>query len=135
MLEWLRRRRASSAALQDTAGELEKRLKAANKRLSSAVSGLTNGRGTDFDIAFQSAFQDVLKLERQLAAAKGEQYAEPLDFPVNWDTGAPLPQLLVNDYRAAGLPDQRTRSALGRVLRRGERSGERAGRSLGARRV
>src|SRR4051794_5203846 len=28
------------------------------------------------------------------------EYAEPLDFPVQWDTGAPLPQLLVNDYRA-----------------------------------
>ena len=42
----------------------------------------------------------VLVLERELAAAKGEEYAVPLDFPVKWDAGCPLPHLLCNDYKA-----------------------------------
>jgi hypothetical protein len=42
----------------------------------------------------------VLGAERALAAAKGEQHAVPIDFPAEWDIGAPLPHLLQNDYRA-----------------------------------
>jgi hypothetical protein len=40
-----------------------------------------------------------LQLECELAAAKGEEYAVPLDFPVQWDTGAPLPHVIQNDYK------------------------------------
>jgi hypothetical protein len=39
----------------------------------------------------------VLQAERNLAAAKSEPYAVPIEFPVFWDTGAPLPYLLKND--------------------------------------
>jgi hypothetical protein len=46
------------------------------------------------------AHAELLQWERKLAAAKGEEYAVPLDFPVQWDIGAPLPHLLANDYRA-----------------------------------
>ena len=49
---------------------------------------------------YRIAHQDVLRLERQLAAGKGEEYAEPCDFPLKWDVGAPLPHLLTNDNRA-----------------------------------
>jgi hypothetical protein len=38
----------------------------------------------------------VRSLERQLAAARGQEYAEPFDFPVKWDVGAPMPHLLAN---------------------------------------
>lgn len=48
---------------------------------------------------FHAARQDVLRLERELAAARSEQYAVPCDFPVRWDVGAPLPFLLCNDNR------------------------------------
>ena len=41
-----------------------------------------------------------LYLKRELAAAKGEEYAVPVDFPVKWDAGCPLPHLLCNDYKA-----------------------------------
>jgi len=41
----------------------------------------------------------VLQAERNLAAAKNESFAVPIDFPVIWDTGAPLPYLLRNDYQ------------------------------------
>lgn len=42
----------------------------------------------------------MLEAERRLAAARNEEYAEPIAFPVAWDVGAPLPHLLMNDYRA-----------------------------------
>src|SRR5262249_28882577 len=48
---------------------------------------------------FWEADHAVLHLERELAEAKGEEHAVPLDFPFQWDTGAPLPYLLQNDNR------------------------------------
>jgi len=48
---------------------------------------------------FSAACDAVLAAERALARAKGEQYAVPLDFPVAWDIGAPLPHLLQSDNR------------------------------------
>jgi hypothetical protein len=41
----------------------------------------------------------ALEAERALASAKGQDYAAPIDFPVMWNTGAPLPHLLRSDYR------------------------------------
>lgn len=46
---------------------------------------------------YRRANEAVLQLERNLAEARGEPYALPLEFPVEWDTGAPCPQLLQND--------------------------------------
>ncbi len=48
---------------------------------------------------YWSAYYAVLELERELAAARGEEYAVPLDFPVKWDAGAPLPHLFRNDLK------------------------------------
>ena len=50
--------------------------------------------------AYWAAQEQVLRLERETAAAKGEEYAEPFGFPVEWDVGAPMPHLLVNDHGA-----------------------------------
>lgn len=41
----------------------------------------------------------MLALERELAASRSEEHAVPLDFPVQWSTGAPLPQLLAKACR------------------------------------
>ena len=49
--------------------------------------------------AYLAAHATLMSAERELSAAKSEQYAVPLDFPVKWDAGAPLPHLFVNDYR------------------------------------
>lgn len=49
---------------------------------------------------YREAVTVVLELERQLAAAQQLPYAVPFDFPARWDTGAPLPHLFTNDYRA-----------------------------------
>ena len=48
---------------------------------------------------YQELADEELRLEREIAALKGEEYAIPADFPVLWDVGAPLPQLLINDYK------------------------------------
>lgn len=73
MLEWLKRYILSQPRAPTAATELNQRLRQAAERR---------------------------RLERQRSDAKSEQYAETLDFPVQWDCGAPMPQLLVNDYEA-----------------------------------
>ncbi len=72
--------------------ELEKHLEIARQRMNSLVHYKNPGE-------FQQARATVLSLERKIAAERGEEYADSLDFPVHWDTGAPLPQLIANDYR------------------------------------
>ena len=49
---------------------------------------------------FRAAQAALLVAERELAAFKNEEHAVPLELPVRWSRGAPLPQLLVNDQRA-----------------------------------
>ena len=77
--------------------DLERQLKAARERLEQALDAKPQ-RGDWAEC--QAADQEVLLLERQLAAANGEEYAEPCDFPLKWDIGAPLPHLMVSDNRA-----------------------------------
>jgi hypothetical protein len=66
--------------------ELEKELKAAHKHLEQA-------EGMD---ERKSARETVLSIERKLAAERNEEYADTIDFPVQWDVGAPLPHLIAN---------------------------------------
>jgi len=80
--------------------DLEYSLKVANERLQRALAALApKHKGGEWE-EFRAAHKDVLSLERKLAAKKGEEYAEPCDFPVKWDGGAPMPHLMVNDNRA-----------------------------------
>lgn len=46
------------------------------------------------------AWTALQQAERQLAAARGEPWAEPIDLGVNWDAGAPLPHLVSNGSKA-----------------------------------
>ena len=48
----------------------------------------------------RAAWQDQLKAERELAAARGEQYAQVIGIGPRWDPGAPLPHLVSNGSRA-----------------------------------
>ena len=76
--------------------ELEERLSSARERLERAAKALAfKHQGDEYCVAHAA----VLQLERELAAARGEEHAVPIDFPVHWDAGAPLPHLLRNDYR------------------------------------
>jgi hypothetical protein len=79
--------------------ELETALREAQARQSRAIAALApKHRGGEME-EFRAARTAVLQAERNLAAAKGEEYVVPIEFPVCWDTGAPLPYLLQNDYR------------------------------------
>ena len=79
--------------------ELETVLRKAQERQSKAVKALApEHRGGEVK-EFKAARAAVLQAERHLAAAKGEQYPVPIEFPVSWDTGAPLAHLLKNDDR------------------------------------
>jgi len=49
---------------------------------------------------YKEASEEVLRFERELAAENNEEYAVKIEFPVEWDRGAPLPHLFLNDYRA-----------------------------------
>src|SRR5258707_851658 len=72
--------------------DLQSALKAAQIRLKRAVQA---GEIEEFAAAQEA----LLEAERALAAAQNEPHAVPIEFPVQWDTGAPLPYLLRNDYR------------------------------------
>jgi hypothetical protein len=82
-----------------TIPDFEKALLKAKKRASKNIQ-IINGRPQvlDFDV-LSAAHETVLQAERDLAAAKGEPYAVPIKFPVEWDTGAPMPYLFCDDNR------------------------------------
>jgi hypothetical protein len=80
--------------------QLEAALREARECLSRAVTDPETLRIRTLNLEeIRVASDTVLQAERNLAAAKGEPYAVPIEFPVTWDTGAPLPYLLQNDYR------------------------------------
>ena len=83
--------------------DLENRLRAAGERRQRAIAALApKHKGGEWE-EYHAANQEVLRLERQLAA-KGDEYAEPCDFPLKWDAGAPMPHLMVSGSGRAGSP-------------------------------
>lgn len=82
-----------------TQRHLESMLEAATTRLHRAVEALRpRHRGGEIE-EFKQAREAVLTAERDLAAARGEPYVVPFAFPVEWDSGAPLPVMLVSDQK------------------------------------
>jgi hypothetical protein len=80
--------------------DLERQLASALERRQQAIAALApKHKGGEWQ-TYHAANQEVLRLERQLAAANGEQYAEPCGFPLSWDGGTPMPHLMVNDLKA-----------------------------------
>lgn len=47
----------------------------------------------------RAAFNALHEAERELAASKGEEWAEPVDLAVVWDGGAPLPHVISSGRR------------------------------------
>ena len=79
--------------------EIGRRLVAAREREQAAIEAMApKHRGGEWE-EYLAASEAVLRLERELAAARGEEHAVPLDFPVRWDSGAPLPHVIQNDYK------------------------------------
>lgn len=89
----------SSMATEASETDLQSVLGAAQARLKRAVQALApRHKGGELD-ELAAAQEAVLEAERALAAARNEPHAVPIEFPVQWDIGAPLPFLLQNDYR------------------------------------
>ena len=80
---------------------LRARLAAAEERCRRAAQALApKHQGGEWE-EMLAANAALLHAERELAAALGEPYAVPLEeFPVWWDVGAPLPELVATDYSA-----------------------------------
>jgi hypothetical protein len=86
---------STSASVTD----LQSALAAAQTRLKRVVQALApKHKGGELD-EFVAAEEALLAAERALAAAQNEPHAVPIEFPVQWDTGAPLPYLLTSDNR------------------------------------
>jgi hypothetical protein len=61
----------------DDISQLENQLRLTRQRLERAISALApKHKGGEWE-EYHAAHQEVLRLERLLAAAKGEEYAEP----------------------------------------------------------
>lgn len=78
---------------------LEKNLVYAKEQEAKAISKAQKSFGKKEREEYNKAYQKVLTAERDLARELGEPYAEPVDFPVQWNIGAPLPFLLQNDRK------------------------------------
>jgi hypothetical protein len=76
--------------------DLERRLAAANERVRAVLADL-RGHGMQ---ALWDAYEEQSQAQRDLAAARGEQYANVIDVGPRWDAGAPLPHLVSNGSRA-----------------------------------
>jgi hypothetical protein len=61
-----------------------------------ALDAASHGRSWE---AARQARMVLLEAERRLARTRDDQYAEPIDLGVSWDTGAPLPQVISDSYR------------------------------------
>src|SRR5690242_15798907 len=79
--------------------ELEQRLAAANVRMAAAAKALrAKHLGGEWD-EYRAARAALLDAERALAASRGDEHAVPLAFPVQWEIGAPMPRVLMNELR------------------------------------
>lgn len=79
--------------------ELESQLADARQRIAE-IGKRISLKDQNWRREYESANESALNLEREIAEIKGEEYAVPIGFPVNWDTGAPLPYLLRNEHKA-----------------------------------
>jgi hypothetical protein len=78
---------------------LEAALASAKERLSRTIAALAPKHQGGEKEEYESARAELTSAERRLGAAKDEPYAIPADFPIAWDTGAPLPILLRGESR------------------------------------
>ena len=86
--------------MNDIVGKLKENLESAQKKESVAIENAQKSFGENERADYFNAHQELLAAERNLARALDQEFAEPLDFPVQWDTGAPLPFLLQNEYKS-----------------------------------
>jgi hypothetical protein len=81
------------------AAQIARELQTAREELSSATAALApKHKGGEWE-RYRRAHERCLALERDLARATGEECAVEIDWPVRWDTGAPLPHVVSSGAR------------------------------------
>lgn len=80
--------------------ELDTRRIILENRLRSASAAYSSTWQADKLEELFAVKKELQHLERLSAAAKCEEYAENIEFPVDWDTGAPLPHVMISDSTA-----------------------------------
>lgn len=75
----------------------------AQERLDGLRAAIGEAYGRQDWDAIHGAYREMYPAERDLARARGEQYAEPLDIGMRWDTGAPIPHVLSGSGRTIVL--------------------------------
>ncbi|MEQ8190547.1 MAG: hypothetical protein ABRQ39_21455 [Candidatus Eremiobacterota bacterium] len=73
---------------------LEEKLKKSNERLEKSVKNLSKKHMGGEMEEYQAAQEENLLLQRKMSLAKKEETAMLCDWPVKWDTGAPLPHVI-----------------------------------------
>jgi len=77
--------------------ELRLALETAKKRLARATKAIAPKHKGGEMAEFDAAYEAMLAAERLLAAELGEPHAVPLEFPVQWAIGTPVPHLITTD--------------------------------------
>src|SRR5262245_39184955 len=81
------------------ASEIARQLQAARDELSAATAALApKHKGGEWE-RFGRAHEHCLNLERELARATGDECAVEVEWPIKWDTGAPLPHVVSSGSR------------------------------------
>jgi hypothetical protein len=79
--------------------EMEQRLIHARQRLDAAIRALSGvHKGGEVEEC-RAADEALLLLEREAMESIKKEHAVPLNFPVQWDTGAPLPFVISSEQR------------------------------------
>jgi hypothetical protein len=78
---------------------ISQRLQAAQRRMEAAIKALAPKHKGGEHEEFEAAKEALLAIEREAMEADQREHAAPLDFPVRWDTGAPLPFVLSSEQR------------------------------------
>jgi len=79
--------------------KLERELTEARSKAPAAFAEYTSTWQDELRVEARGAQADVLVAERRLAAAKGEPYAIPAEFPIRWSVGAPMPFVMTDGHR------------------------------------
>jgi hypothetical protein len=77
--------------------ELRLALEAAKGRLERATKAIAPKHKGGELAEFDAAYEAMLAAERLLAAELREPHAVPLEFPVQWAIGTPVPHLIIMD--------------------------------------
>jgi anti-anti-sigma factor len=91
--------RADMKVVRESADKIKHELQAAREELSVAAAALAPKHKGGEQERFRAAHDHCISLERELARATGDECAVEIEWPVQWDVGAPLPHVVSSGSR------------------------------------